>query len=207
MSFLYRNKRRVGIQAAVGITMADRLIIVEAPHTIAVVLLPAHTAKAHPHLPAHTAVLAAAAHAAAFSLGVKMSMRTIRQLPYEHDELFKGEISRIIPYHRMYGKSYCVPALTVYRESELAELQVASEAVHRIYRKVQQFVQRYMPDEYLVERLGIHPGLLRAARMEAEPDGITRQDWIVGKRVSSALRITPIPQPEFPRWLISKESC
>ncbi|MBJ8191032.1 glutathionylspermidine synthase, partial [Bacillus cereus] len=83
-----------------------------------------------------------------------MSMRTIRQLPYEHDELFKGEISRRIPYHRMYGKSYCVPALTVYRESELAELQTASEAVHRIYRKVQQFVQCYMPDEYLVERLG-----------------------------------------------------
>lgn len=181
MSSLYRNKQRVGIQAAVGITMADRLIIVGAPPTIAAVLLPVLTEKVHPHLPAHTAVLAAAVHAVAFSLGVKMSMRTIRQLPYEHNELFKGEISRRIPYHRMYGKSYCVPALTVYRESELAELQTASEAVHRIYRKVQQFVQRYMPDEYLVERLGIHPGLLCAARMEAEPDGITRQDWIVGE--------------------------
>ncbi|WP_226000013.1 glutathionylspermidine synthase family protein [Paenibacillus sp. BJ-4] len=110
-----------------------------------------------------------------------MSMRTIRQLPYDHDELFSGEISRMIPYHRMYGKSYCVPALTMYQETELAELQAASEAIHNIYRKVQHFVQRYMPDEYLVERLGIHPGLLRAARIEAAPDGITRQDWIVGE--------------------------
>ncbi|MGW8958596.1 glutathionylspermidine synthase family protein [Paenibacillus sp. NPDC055715] len=110
-----------------------------------------------------------------------MNMRTIQQLPYEHDELFKGEISHRIPYHRMYGKPYCLPVLTIYQETELAELQAASEAVHSIYRKVQQFVQRYMPDEYLVERLGIHPGLLRAARMEAAPDGITRQDWIVSE--------------------------
>ncbi|WP_043922360.1 glutathionylspermidine synthase family protein [Paenibacillus terrae] len=110
-----------------------------------------------------------------------MHMRTIQELPYEHDELFKGEISHRIPYYRMYGKPYCLPALTIYQETELAELQAASEAVHSIYRKVQQFVQRYMPDEYLVERLGIHPGLLRAARMEAAPDGITRQDWIVSE--------------------------
>ncbi|MEC0183620.1 glutathionylspermidine synthase family protein [Paenibacillus peoriae] len=110
-----------------------------------------------------------------------MSMRTIRQLPYDHDELFNGEISHRIPYHRMYGKSYCVPALTMYEKTELTELQAAAAAVHNIYRKVQHFVQRYMPDEYLVERLGIHPGLLRAARMEAAPDGITRQDWIVGE--------------------------
>ncbi len=181
MSFLYRSKQRVGIQAAAGITMADQPIIAEAPPIIAVVPLQALTAKAHLHLPAHTAVLAAAAHVAAFSLEVKMRMRTIRQLPYDHDELFSGEISRMIPYHRMYGKSYCVPALTMYRETELAELQAASEAIHSIYRKVQHFVQRYMPDEYLVERLGVHPGLLRAARMEAAPDGITRQDWIVGE--------------------------
>lgn len=177
----YRSKRPVGIQAAAGIIMVDRPIIAEAPHIIAAVHLPVLIARARLHLPAHTVVLAAAAHTAAFFLGVKMSIRTIRQLPYEHDELFQGEISRMIPYHRMYGKSYCVPALTVYRESELAELQAASEAVHRIYRKVQQFIQRYMPDEYLVERLGIHPGLLRAARMEVAPDGITRQDWIVGE--------------------------
>lgn len=110
-----------------------------------------------------------------------MSMRNIRQLPFEHDELFNGEISRRIPYHRMYGKSYCVPALTVYEHAELVELQTAAEAVHNIYRKVRHFVQRYLPDEYLMERLGIHPGLLWAARMEAAPDGITRQDWIVGE--------------------------
>ncbi len=169
------------MQAAAGTTMADRPIIVEAPPIIAVVLLQALIARAHLHLQAHTAALAAVARVAAFSLEVKMSMRTIRQMPYDHDELFNGEISCRIPYHRMYGKSYCVPALTMYEETELTELQAAAEAVHSIYRKVQHFVQRYMPDEYLVERLGIHPGLLRAARMEVAPDGITRQDWIVGE--------------------------
>ncbi|MDO7906664.1 glutathionylspermidine synthase family protein [Paenibacillus sp. JX-17] len=107
-------------------------------------------------------------------------MRTMLHLPYGHEEIFTGELERTIPYHRMYGKQYCLPALTLYEESEMEELRTAAEAVDRIYRKVMQFVQDYLPDSYLVEQLGIHPGLLAAIRRDDAPQGITRQDWILG---------------------------
>lgn len=108
-------------------------------------------------------------------------MRQIHELPFSHEEVFAGEAGRHIPYHRMYGKQYCVPALTVYNEDELRELRVAAEAVQGIYGKVLRFIQRYMPDSFLVQQLGIHPGLVPAVRMEMVLGGITRQDWIIGE--------------------------
>lgn len=109
-------------------------------------------------------------------------MRRILQLPARHDDLFTGRIAEQIPYHRMYGKQYCLPSLTLYRRKEMDELIYASEAVDAIYRKALAFVQEYMPDSYLTGPLGIHPGLLRAARMPIPCGGITRQDWIIGEQ-------------------------
>ncbi|MDP4098554.1 glutathionylspermidine synthase family protein [Paenibacillus sp. P96] len=109
-------------------------------------------------------------------------MRRILQLPVRHDDLFTGRIAGQIPYHRMYGKQYCLPALTVYGQKEMEELIYAAEAVDAIYRKVLAFVQEYMPDSYLTGPLGIHPGLLRAARTPVPYGGITRQDWIIGEQ-------------------------
>ena len=108
-------------------------------------------------------------------------MRQVYQLPLSHEEVFEGAAGQQIPYHRMYGKQYCVPALTVYSPSEVQELRTAAEAVDGIYCKVMRFIQQYMPDSFLEHRLGIHPGLIPAARMEIVTGGITRQDWIIGE--------------------------
>ncbi|MGC5774679.1 glutathionylspermidine synthase family protein [Paenibacillus pabuli] len=108
-------------------------------------------------------------------------MRYIYQLPFSHEEVFRGEAGQQVPYHRMYGKQYGVPALTVYTPGEMQELRTAVEAVDAIYGKVMRFIQRYMPDSFLEQQLGIHPGLIPAARMEMVTGGITRQDWIIGE--------------------------
>ncbi|SHN68798.1 Glutathionylspermidine synthase [Paenibacillus sp. ov031] len=108
-------------------------------------------------------------------------MRNIYQLPFSHEEVFRGEAGQQVPYHRMYGKQYCVPALTVYSPAEMQELRAAVEAVDGIYCKVMRFIQQYMPDSFLEQQLGIHPGLIPAARMEMVTGGITRQDWIIGE--------------------------
>lgn len=102
-------------------------------------------------------------------------------MPFSHEDIFSGEAGEKIPYHRMYGKQYCVPALTMYTSEEVEGLRAAAEAVDAIYSKVMRFVQRYMPDSFLEHPLGIHPGLIPAARMEAVTGGITRQDWIIGE--------------------------
>lgn len=75
-------------------------------------------------------------------------MRQVVQLPLSHEEVFQGEAGQQIPYHRMYGKQYCVPALTVYSLSEVEELRIAAEAVDGIYCKVMRFIQQYMPDSF-----------------------------------------------------------
>lgn len=108
-------------------------------------------------------------------------MRHIYQLPFSHEEVFSGEAGQQVPYHRMYGKQYCVPALTVFSPAEMQELRTAVEAVDGIYCKVMRFIQQYMPDSFLEQQLGIHPGLIQAARMEMVTGGITRQDWIIGE--------------------------
>ncbi|NEU60869.1 glutathionylspermidine synthase family protein [Paenibacillus sp. ALJ109b] len=108
-------------------------------------------------------------------------MRHIYQLPFSHEEVFRGEAGQQVPYHRMYGKQYCVPALTVYSSAEMQELRTAVEVVDGIYCKVMRFIQQYMPDSFLEQQLGIHPGLIPAARMEIVTGGITRQDWIIGE--------------------------
>lgn len=108
-------------------------------------------------------------------------MRQIHSLPYRHEEVFAGEAGQHVPYHRMYGKQYCVPALTMYTPEEIQELQYAVEQIDGIYCKVMRFIQQYMPDSFLEHQLGIHPGLIAAARMETVAGGITRQDWIIGE--------------------------
>ncbi|QOS81666.1 glutathionylspermidine synthase family protein [Paenibacillus sp. JNUCC31] len=108
-------------------------------------------------------------------------MRHVYQLPFSHEEVFRGETGQQVPYHRMYGKQYAVPALTVYTPAEMRELRTAVEAVDGIYCKVMRFIQQYMPDSFLEHQLGIHPGLIPAARMEMVTGGITRQDWIIGE--------------------------
>ncbi|MFC9710849.1 glutathionylspermidine synthase family protein, partial [Paenibacillus sp. NPDC056933] len=108
-------------------------------------------------------------------------MRHVYQLPFSHEEVFRGEAGQQVPYHRMYGKQYAVPALTVYSPVEMQELRTAVEAVDGIYCKVMRFIQQYMPDSFLEHQLGIHPGLIQAARMEMVTGGITRQDWIIGE--------------------------
>ena len=108
-------------------------------------------------------------------------MRHIHSLPYSHEEVFAGEAGQHVPYHRMYGKQYCVPSLTLYTPQEMKELQHAAAQVDGIYGKVMRFIQQYMPDSFLEQQLGIHPGLIATARMETVTGGITRQDWIIGE--------------------------
>ncbi|RIE00205.1 glutathionylspermidine synthase [Cohnella faecalis] len=106
-------------------------------------------------------------------------MDRILSIGKRHDEVFQGEIADRIPYHRMNGKEYCVPAFTMYKSSEVLELQNASERVDKVYWKVLRFAQKYLPDSFLVNQLGILPALIPAARMEIPYHGVSRQDWII----------------------------
>ncbi|MDQ8736304.1 glutathionylspermidine synthase family protein [Paenibacillus sp. LHD-38] len=106
-------------------------------------------------------------------------MKRVIPLSLTHGELFQGELAERIPYHRMYGKQYCLPSVTGYTTDEYEELQAASELVDRIYWKALRFVQRHLPDEFLKEQLGIHPSLIQAARIETPWHGVSRQDWIL----------------------------
>ncbi|WP_195574178.1 glutathionylspermidine synthase family protein [Paenibacillus sp. 1001270B_150601_E10] len=106
-------------------------------------------------------------------------MASIMNLPYKHDEVFQGEVAARIPYHRMYGKQYCLPSLTVLESHESQAIAEAAYWVDRIYWKVLRFVQRYMPDTFLIEQLGLHPALIDSARIEVPFHGVSRQDWIL----------------------------
>ncbi|WP_419873979.1 glutathionylspermidine synthase family protein [Candidatus Pristimantibacillus sp. PTI5] len=106
-------------------------------------------------------------------------MKRVIPLTLTHEELFQGDLAERIPYHRMYGKQYCLPSVTGYTRAEYEELQAASEQVDRIYWKALRFVQRHLPDEFLKAQLGIHPSLIRAARIETPCHGVSRQDWIL----------------------------
>lgn len=123
-------------------------------------------------------------------------------LSLQHDELFQAERAQQIPYHRMYGKEYCVPAVVLYTPKEIDKLREASVKINRIFQKGVRFVQRYLPDLLLVNQLGIHPALLSAARMEVPFHGVSRQDWIIN---SSGMKLienntdtpTGIPETAF----------
>ncbi len=104
----------------------------------------------------------------------------IEALPFSHDELFSDELSARIPYHRMYGKQYCLPALALYSEREFEQIRSAALQVDRIYLKALRFAQRHMPDEFLIGRLGLHPVLVPASRIETPLGILSRQDWITG---------------------------
>lgn len=127
-----------------------------------------------------------------------------------HDELFQGERARQIPYHRMYGKEYCVPAVVLYDLQEIDRLKDATVKMNRIFQKGVRFVQRYLPDLILINQLGIHPALLAAARMEVPFHGVSRQDWIMN---SSSMKLienntdtpTGIPETAFLAESVLKE--
>lgn len=105
-------------------------------------------------------------------------MSYMYHLGRSHDKVFQGEIAAKLPYHRMNGKEYCVPSLVVFRSAELEQMRIAAESVDRLYWKVLRFTQRFMPDVFLENQLGIHPALIPAARMEVPYHGVSRQDWI-----------------------------
>ncbi|WP_028610271.1 glutathionylspermidine synthase family protein [Paenibacillus harenae] len=106
-------------------------------------------------------------------------MQRVIPLSVAHEELFQGELALRIPYHRMYGKQYCLPSVALYSAAEYGELRTASVQVDRIYWKALRFAQQHLPDSFLIKRLGVHPSLLPAARFETPYHGISRQDWIV----------------------------
>lgn len=108
------------------------------------------------------------------------SLWPIYPLGRPQEDVYGGETSNVVPYHRMYGKAYCLPSIALYRPEEISELSAASEAMDSIFRKTMRFVQRYMPDSYLIQQLDIPPSLLPLVREEIPLGGITRQDWIVG---------------------------
>ncbi|MFD1887147.1 glutathionylspermidine synthase family protein [Paenibacillus wenxiniae] len=107
-------------------------------------------------------------------------MRHVYNLNIPHEQLFSGELAEQIPYHTMYGKPYCLPALTLYTAAEYEQIALASERVHKLYHKVLRFVQQYLPLNYLTDQLAIHPVLARIACSPVNWDGLTRLDWIIG---------------------------
>ncbi|CAJ1316975.1 glutathionylspermidine synthase family protein [Paenibacillus nuruki] len=109
-------------------------------------------------------------------------MRQTRALPYTRAQLFTPRIEQQVPYHMMYEKPYCLTALTLYKDYELEQLRVGSENVDHLYRKTLQFVQEHLPDEYLLQQLGIHPALIESARQAIPIDGFTRLDWIISSQ-------------------------
>lgn len=108
------------------------------------------------------------------------AVRPIHSLGHTQDDVYASETSSVVPYHRMYGKAYCLPSIALYSPEEITELNAASEAMDAIFRKTLRFIQRYMPDSYLIQQLDIPPSLVPLVRMEIPLGGITRQDWILG---------------------------
>ncbi|WP_199614116.1 glutathionylspermidine synthase family protein [Paenibacillus alkalitolerans] len=108
-------------------------------------------------------------------------MKRIVELGRQHDDIFRT-FEEHIPYHRMYGKQYCLPSVTVYRSEEYEQLKRAAEQIDNIYWKVLRFAQRHLPDRFLEQQLGIHAELIPAARMEVPFHGVSRQDWIVNEQ-------------------------
>jgi len=131
------------------------------------------------NLPARARVRIKGLAAAAAEVLAGDGMERVLHLGKTHDEVFHGEVSEKIPYHRMYGKEYCAPSVIQFTKEEIEAITTASETVDRIYWKVLRFVQQYMPDSFLVNQLGIHPALVQAARLEVPYHGVSRQDWII----------------------------
>ncbi|WP_063847496.1 glutathionylspermidine synthase family protein [Bacillus sp. FJAT-28004] len=105
--------------------------------------------------------------------------RRVIPLQMTHDELFQGELAQRIPYHRIYGKQYCLPSIMGYTAAQFEELQAASEQVDQLYWKSLRFAQQYLSDDFMNKQLGIHPSLIQAARIATPSHGVSRQDWIV----------------------------
>lgn len=139
-----------------------------------------------------------------------------RILPFDkpHDEIFAGERAEQIPYHRMYGKQYCLPAAVRYSEEEIEQLMYASEMIDSIYLSTLRFAQRYLPDAFLTQQLGVPASLIPAARMEVPGHGVSRQDFILvpGGKIKCIENNTDTPTgiPEasyLARELIESHTC
>ena len=133
-------------------------------------------------------------------------MPRIIELPGTHEEWFGGSSADVVPYHRMYHKQYCLPALVCYEQPLVEQLRTASETMDRIFWKTMRFVQRYLEDEVLFQQLGITPTLLDVARMEVPQHGVARQDWIVNEQSLKLIEYntdTPTGVPET-AWLAGK---
>jgi glutathionylspermidine synthase len=130
-------------------------------------------------------------------------MPRIVQLAGTHEDWFGGANERVVPYHRMYGKQYCLPAFVCYERALVDELQQASETLDRIFWKAMRFVQRYLDEEVMVQQLGLSPALLQVAQMEVPHHGVARQDWIVNGHSLKLIEYntdTPTGLPET-AWL------
>ncbi|MCM3786134.1 glutathionylspermidine synthase family protein [Neobacillus mesonae] len=112
-----------------------------------------------------------------------------------HDEVFSGNRAEQIPYHRMYGKQYCLPAAVRYSATEVERLKYASEMIDTIYMSTLRFAQRHLPDAFLTRQLGIPKSLIPAARMEVPGHGVSRQDFILepGGRIKCIENNTDTP--------------
>lgn len=106
-------------------------------------------------------------------------MNRIIHLQKERNEVFTEEIERYVPYHRMYGKEYCLPSIALYTDDEVNKLQYAAEMLDAVYFKTLRFAQRHLPDAFLQQQLGIPIALIPAARMEVPGHGVSRQDYII----------------------------
>ncbi len=130
-------------------------------------------------------------------------MPRIVQLAGTHEEWFGGANERVVPYHRMYGKQYCLPAFVCYERALVEELRQASEALDRIFWKAMRFVQRYLDEKVMVQQLGLSPALLLVAQMEVPHHAVARQDWIVNGQSLKLIEYntdTPTGVPET-AWL------
>jgi glutathionylspermidine synthase len=130
-------------------------------------------------------------------------MRKFFHMGLPHDEVFQGAIAEAIPYHRMYGKEYCLPSFLLYTPEEVERLAEAAERVNGIYDKTLRFAQRYLPDDFFERFLGIPPNLIPSARVEVPYHAVSRQDWIVNGELLKCIENnsdTPSGIPET-AWL------
>ncbi|QCT03624.1 glutathionylspermidine synthase [Paenibacillus algicola] len=128
--------------------------------------------------------------------------RHIFPLPASQQEVYGYASSDTVPYHRMYGKAYCLPSVAIYSPEEIEVLNAASQIMDQIFRKALSFAQQYLPDHYFIEQLGIPPAVLPLARQPAPTNGITRQDWILGEAGPKLIEMnadtpTGIPESAF----------
>lgn len=113
-------------------------------------------------------------HSPVFS-GVK-----VISLPVSHEEAFAAT-REWCDWDRMYDREYIIPSIVLFSQAMVKQIANLTEQAYQLFQKTLRYVQREVPDPYLIHQLGIPEQLVRAARSYVPFDAITRFDIAISE--------------------------